>query len=88
MTAITLRAMKANLTATLVLMVACEVAACGSGPNKDAMTMEQCRERLAMPKDRRPRSDDPRIDKDAICENMLSSEPPAKQVAPGPASKP
>ena len=38
------------------------------------MTMEQCRERLAMPKDRRPPTSDPRVDKDSICENMLSAE--------------
>jgi len=27
-----------------------------------------------MPKERRPPASDPRVDKDAICENMLSAE--------------
>jgi hypothetical protein len=44
------------------------------GINKDAMTMQECRERLAAPLKERPQSDDPRINLDAMCRNMLSSE--------------
>lgn len=45
------------------------------GINKDAMTMQECRDRLAMPVKDRPRSDDPQVNKDAVCRNMLSASP-------------
>lgn len=44
-----------------------------SGINKDAMTMQDCRDRLATPAKARPRSNDPAVDKDAMCRNMLSA---------------
>ena len=44
--------------------------------NNDAMTVKGCRERLALPKVRRPRDDDPNIDLDAVCRNMLDSKMP------------
>ena len=45
-----------------------------TGINKDAMTMQECRDRLAAPKHDRPPSDDPAIDKDAVCVNMLGGD--------------
>lgn len=45
-----------------------------SGINKDAMTMQECRDRLAAPVKARPSSDDPQINLDAMCTNMLSAE--------------
>jgi len=44
------------------------------GINKDAMTMQECRDRLAAPPKQRPQSDDSRINLDAMCKNMLSEE--------------
>jgi hypothetical protein len=52
--------------------------------NNDAMTMQRCRERLALPKNARPKDDDPRVDLDAVCTNMLGSS--AKSRAPQAAS--
>ena len=48
------------------------VAPVKSGINKDAMTMQECRERLAAPVKDRPPSEDG-IDIDAMCRNMLSA---------------
>jgi hypothetical protein len=45
-----------------------------SGINKDAMTMQECRDRLAAPAKERPSSDDPLINLDAMCRNMLGAE--------------
>ncbi|MDQ2733661.1 MAG: hypothetical protein M3Y55_01445 [Pseudomonadota bacterium] len=44
------------------------------GINKDAMTMQECRDRLALPVKDRPKSDEPEVNKDRMCENMLSVE--------------
>jgi hypothetical protein len=44
------------------------------GINKDAMTMQECRDRLAAPANERPPSDDPRIHIDGMCRNMLSMD--------------
>lgn len=66
-------------------------AGCASGNNKnsiatgsisindDAMTMHGCKERLALPKSKRPQDSDRRVDLDAVCRNMLDST----SVAPG-----
>ena len=61
------------------------VAPTKTGINKDAMTMQECRDRLAAPKRDRPPSDDPAINKDAVCANMLGADktthrPPARHV--------
>ena len=62
------------------------------GINRDAMTMQECRDRLAAPVKERPPSDDPSIDKDAICKNMLSvdkqSHKPTSKKPGNAASKP
>jgi hypothetical protein len=50
------------------------VAPSKQGINKDAMTMQECRDRLAAPANERPPSDDPRINKDGMCRNMLSMD--------------
>jgi hypothetical protein len=57
------------------------------GINKDAMTMQECRDRLALPAKDRPRSDDPEVNKDAMCRNMLSASAraPKKDLAAKPA---
>jgi hypothetical protein len=57
-----------------------------SGINKDAMTMQECRDRLAAPANERPASDDPRINLDAMCTNMLSAEARHKAVRAAPPS--
>jgi hypothetical protein len=44
------------------------------GINKDAMTTQECRDRLAAPANERPPSDDPRINIDGMCRNMLSMD--------------
>jgi hypothetical protein len=44
------------------------------GINKDAMTMQECRDRLAAPANERPPSDDLRINIDGMCRNMLSMD--------------
>src|SRR5262252_8915049 len=44
-----------------------------SGINLDAMTLDDCRARLALPKRERPRDPDARVDLDAVCANMLNS---------------
>jgi hypothetical protein len=50
------------------------VAPSKQGINKDAMTMQECRDRLAAPANERPPSDDPRINIDGMCRNMLSTD--------------
>jgi hypothetical protein len=50
------------------------VAPSKQGINKDAMTMQECRDRLAVPANERPPSDDPRVNKDAVCTSMLSAD--------------
>ena len=42
--------------------------------NNDAMTMQRCRARLALPMNARPKDDDPRVDLDAVCRGMLLTE--------------
>jgi len=60
-----------------------------AGINKDALTMQDCRDRLALPKDKRRKSDDPRVDLDGVCENMLSAkETPKPASAKASASTP
>jgi hypothetical protein len=56
------------------------------GINKDAMTMQECRDRLALPLKDRPKSDEPELNKDRMCENMLSVERhrPHKAIAKRP----
>lgn len=44
------------------------------GANKDSMTMQECRDRLNAPAKERPASDDPRVNLDAMCLNMLSMD--------------
>jgi hypothetical protein len=44
------------------------------GINKDAMTMQECGDRLDAPPNERPQSDDPRVDLDGMCRNMLSAD--------------
>ena len=44
-----------------------------SSVNDDAMTIQKCRERMAMPKKARPKDDDPQIDLDRVCENLLNA---------------
>lgn len=56
--------------------------------NKDAMTMQACRDRLNQPKSQRIKSEDPRVDLDAICVNMLSPKDLPKIGTGGKASKP
>jgi hypothetical protein len=52
--------------------------------NNDAMTMQQCRDRLSLPKNARPKDDDPRVDLDAVCTNLLhsSASPPSRAASP------
>lgn len=53
--------------------------------NDDAMTVKDCRNRLAMPKSARPRDDDPNVDLDAVCRNILDSmRPKAAPKRPAP----
>lgn len=61
-----------------------------SGINKDAMTMQECRDRLAAPPKERPPSDDPEIDIDAMCKNMLGAGtgPKSRRVTAKSASAP
>ena len=52
--------------------------------NDDAMTVQDCRDRLASAKASRPKDDDPNVDLDAVCRNILDSiqpKPPAKKPA-------
>jgi hypothetical protein len=51
--------------------------------NNDAMTMQQCRDRLSLPKHARPKDDDPRVDLDAVCTNLLHSQasPPSRAAS-------
>jgi hypothetical protein len=63
----------------------------GSGVNKDAMTMQDCKDRLALPVNKRAKSEDPQINLDAICANMLSARRSANKApasVPSPASAP
>lgn len=57
--------------------------------NNDAMTMKGCRERLALPKRARLQDDDPRVDLDGVCRNMLGipSPKPHSQRAASAASR-
>ena len=57
-----------------------------SGINKDAMTMQDCRDRLALPKAKRRESDDKRVDLDGICKNMLSAKEAPTATAAQPSS--
>src|SRR5450755_740795 len=58
-----------------------DCAARGFGVNKDAMTMQDCRDRLALPASKRPKADDARIDLDAMCANMLGLPPAPKKTS-------
>ncbi len=69
----------------IALLLGCGAQETKHGINSDALTMQECRARLAMPKNRRPPADDPTIDKDAICVNMLGARPPGKSSPPTPA---
>lgn len=42
--------------------------------NNNAMTMQRCRARLALPKNARPKDGDPRVDLDAVCHGMLLTQ--------------
>ena len=46
------------------------------GINSDAMTVDDCRRRLALPKRERPSDPDPRVDLDAVCRNILDATAP------------
>ena len=56
--------------------------------NNDAMTVRGCRERLALPKASRPKDDDPRVDLDAVCRNILDSVRPKAAKPPASAARP
>ena len=43
-----------------------------SGVNFDAVTVDDCQHRLALPKAQRPVDPDPRVDLDNVCRNILS----------------
>lgn len=49
--------------------------------NPDAMTKQSCKERFSMPKDRRPKPADPRVDLDAVCKGILGATAPASAHA-------
>jgi len=84
---------EAAATALVLAMVvglstpSADAVARGSGINRDAMTMQDCKDRLALPRSQRPRSEDPDINLDAICANMLSADRRASKQAP-PARRP
>jgi hypothetical protein len=57
-----------------------------SGVNMDALTVDDCRQRLALPKSKRAVDPDPGVDLDAVCRNILSglktTAPPKAQAHP------
>ena len=65
-----------------------------SGINFDALTVDDCRRRLALPKSQRPVDPDPRVDLDGVCKNILagmntkaSSKAPASSAHAAPSSR-
>lgn len=65
-----------KVVGTGALLVA--LIACGS-VDKDALTVERCKERLAVPKAQRKPSDDPRVDLDAMCVHLLDANAAKRQ---------
>lgn len=78
-----IRVFRFLVTAVSLSVVSTPGAVRGFGINQDAMTMQDCRDRLAQPIGVRAKSQDRTIDLDAVCLNMLSAarHPPRKKSA-------
>ena len=71
------------------LLVSIAMGACAfESINKDAMTLQTCRDRLAQPKNQRIKPMDPGLDLDGMCMNMLPLNDASKSGEPGKAAKP
>ncbi len=73
-------AMRELATLVVYLSLIGLVSGCGhyeKSVNPDAMTKQSCKDRLLIPKDRRPKPADPRVDLDAVCKGILGATAPA-----------